>query len=250
MKRWKPWHLVAIGLVIYLFGIIFIAPATLIDAGLQRIGHSKLRLVEAQGTLWSGSGQIELRDRSGRVGVAKGFAWRILPESLLHGEVVCEVLMESSSKGFPVTLSLSGITVANAEISLPAAALGLGVPKLAALGLTGDVLLHIANLSIESRQMRGKASLQWRDAGSVFTPISPLGDYELSFEGDGSTVQVLLQTLHGPLQLDGNGSLATGHNPDFLAIAQVPAQYLEQLGPLLRLIAVERGSGRFELRLE
>jgi hypothetical protein len=250
MNCWKPWHLVAIGVVTYLFGIIFIAPATLIDAGLQRIAHGKLRLVEVQGTLWSGSGQIEIRDRGGRAGVAKSVAWRIMPESLLRGNIVCEVQLEPSSKGIPVMLSLSGITLANADISLPAAALGLGVPQLAALGLTGDVLLHIASLSIEPRQMRGRGTLQWREAGSVFTPTSPLGDYELSFDGDSATVQVLLQTLHGPLQLDGKGSLASGRNPDFLAIAQVPAQYLEQLGPLLRLIAVERGSGSFELRLQ
>jgi len=33
----------------------------------------------------------------------------------------------------------------DADINLPAATLGLGVPKLAALGLTGDMLLHIVN---------------------------------------------------------------------------------------------------------
>ncbi len=47
----KRWSLVAIGLVAYALGVITTAPATLIDAGLQRISHGKLRLVEAQGTL-------------------------------------------------------------------------------------------------------------------------------------------------------------------------------------------------------
>lgn len=246
----KCWHLAAIGLAVYAAGIIAIAPATLIDAGLQRMSQGKLHLVEARGTLWSGSGQIEIRDPGGRAGVAKSLAWRLQPESLLRGHLVGEVRLDQSGKVFPVILSLSGIELANADISFPATALGLGMPTLAPLGLTGDVLLHIAALSIERTQVQGRATLQWRNAGSVFTPISPLGVYELNFDGDGAAVQVLLRTLQGPLQLDGKGSWAIGANPGFLAIAQVPPAQLEQLGPLLRLIAVERATGRFELQLK
>lgn len=245
----KPWRLAAIGFVAYAGGIVAMAPATLVDAGLQGISQGRLRLTEVQGMLWSGSGYIEIRDSVGHTGVAKSLAWRILPESLLRGQVIGEVQLEQSGKGFPVTLSLSGVELANVDIGLPATALGLGVPKLAPLGLTGDMRLHIVSLSLERKQMQVKAALQWRNAGSVFTPISPLGDYELSFDGDGATVQVLLRTLQGPLQLDGKGSWAAGNNPDFLAIAHVPPQHLERLGPLLRLIAVERSADRFELQL-
>lgn len=244
------WGLIAIGLGIYALGVIATAPATLIDGGLQRISHGKLRLVEAQGTLWSGSGQIEIRDSGGRTGVAKNFAWRILPESLLRGHMVCEVKLERAAKPFPVTISLSGIELANADISLPATALGLGVPKLAPLGLTGELLLHIASLSIEHKQMQGSVTLQWRGAGSVFTPISPLGDYELKLDTDGASAHVLLSTIQGPLQLDGKGTWTNGGNPDFMAIARVPPQHQQQLNPLLRLIAVGRDTGSFELRLK
>lgn len=242
------WNLIAIGLVIYALGVIVTAPATLIDGGLQRISHGKLRLVEAQGTLWSGSGQIEIRDSGGRTGVAKSFAWRILPQSLLRGQLICEIKLEQAAKSFPVTISLSGVELANADISLPATALGLGVPKLAPLGLTGDIALHVTGLSIGRKQMQGNITLQWRNAGSAFTPISPLGDYELKLDTDGATVRVLLRTMQGPLQLDGKGTWANGGNPDFLAIARVPQQHQQQLSPLLRLIAVERGAGNFELQ--
>jgi len=244
----KRCQLFAIGLGVYAFGVIATAPATLIDAGLQRISQGKLRLVEAQGTLWSGSGQIEIRDSGGRTGVAKSFAWQILPQSLLRGYLVCQVKLEQATKPFPVTISLSGVELANADISLPATALGLGVPKLAPLGLTGELLLHVASLSIEDKQTRGNVTLQWRGAGSVYTTISPLGDYEVKLDADGITSNALLRTLQGPLQLDGKGSWANGGKPDFLAIAQVPPQHQQQLDPLLRLIAVERGAGSFELQ--
>ena len=140
--------------------------------------------------------------------------------------------------------------MANADISLPAAVLGLAVPKLAPLGLTGDVLIHVASLSIARDGMQGNATLQWRAAGSALTPMSPLGDYELRLEGEGAAVRASLRTLQGPLQLDGKGSWTHGDNPAFLAIAGVPPQHQQQLAPLLRLIAVERGEGSFELQLK
>ena len=245
----KRRYLIAIGLFVYTVAVIATAPATLVDSGLQRASDGRLRLAEAQGTLWSGSGQIEVRDSGGRTGVAKSLAWRFLPQSLLHGHLVCEVELDQSARRFPVTISLSRIELANADVSLPATVLGLGVPKLAPLGLTGNVLLHIASLTIERKAMQGNATLQWRDAGSVLTPISPLGDYELRLDGEGATVHAYLRTIQGPLRLEGKGSWANGNHPVFLATAQVASQHQQQLGPLLRLIAVDRGEGSFELRL-
>ena len=245
----KRWQLIAIGLIVYTVAIVATAPATLIDARLQQASQGRLRLAEAHGTLWSGSGQIEVRDSAGRIGIAKNLAWRFLPESLLRGRLVCEVGLDQSGKRFPVTISISRIEVANADISLPATVLGLGLPKLAPLGLTGDVVLHVASLTIERKEMQGNATLLWRDAGSVLTPISPLGDYELRLDGEGATVHAYLRTIQGPLRLEGKGSWANGNNPVFLATAQVAAEHQQQLAPLLRLIAVERGEGSFELRL-
>jgi len=245
----KRWSLLAIGLGAYALALIATAPATLVDAVLQGSSHGRLRLAEAHGTLWSGSGQIEIRDTGGRTGVAKSLAWRVVPESLLRGHLVCEVELDQSARRFPVTISLSRIELANADISLPATVLGLGVPKLAPLGLTGDVLIHVASLSIARDAMDGNATLQWRAAGSTLTPVSPLGDYEVRLDGEGMTVHAFLRTIEGPLQLDGKGSWTHGDNPAFLAMARVPPQHQRQLAPLLRLIAVERGEGRFELQL-
>ncbi len=247
MKRWR---LLAIGLGVYALALIATAPATLVDTGLRRASDGQLRLAEAQGTLWSGSGQLEVRDAGGRTGIAKSFTWRVLPESLLRGHLVCEVGLEQDAKRFPVTLSLSRIELANADVRLPAAVLGLAVPKLAPLGLTGDVQIHVARLAIARDGTQGNATLQWRAAGSALSSVSPLGDYELRLEGEGSAVRIVLHTLQGPLQLDGKGSWTHGNSPTFLATASVPPQHQQQLEPLLRLVAVERGEGRFELQLK
>ena len=247
MSRWR---LFGAGLAVYVFGLIVTAPATLIDSRLAQASSGGLRLAEAGGTLWSGTGQIEILDPNHRSGVAKSIAWRIRPAYLLLGKLRYDVALDHALQRFPVTISLARIEIADADISLPAAALGLGVPKLAALGLTGDMLLHIARLALGRDSIRGNATLQWHGAGSAFTRVSPLGDYELRIEADGTAVHASLRTLQGPLQLDGQGSWESGHNPVFQGNARVPPPQQQQLAPLLRMIAVDHGDGRFDLQLK
>lgn len=244
------WQLFGFGLAVYTLGLLVTAPATLIDARLAQASAGGLRLAQARGTLWSGTGEIELRDPSRRSGIAKSIAWQIRPAYLLRGKLRYDVALDQALKPFPVTISPARIEVADADITLPAAALGLGVPKLAALGLTGDMLLHIARFAFGRGSVQGNATLQWHDAGSAFTPISPLGDYELRLDGDGTAVRASLRTLQGPLQLDGQGFWESGRNPVFQGNARVPPPQLQQLAPLLRMIAVDHGDGRFDLQLK
>jgi general secretion pathway protein N len=244
------WRLAALGLIAYTLGLIATAPATLIDSGLAQSSSGALRLVEASGTLWSGTGQLEIRDASRASGIAKSITWRVQPAYLLRGKLLYEVALDHAVQGFRVSITPSRVEIADADINLPAAALGLGVPKLAPLGLAGDMLLHIARLSFARGSVQGNATLQWQGAGSAFTRVSPLGDYELRLEGNGEAVQATLRTLQGPLQLDGQGSWASGRNPVFQGSARVPPPQQQQLAPLLRMIAVERGEGRFDLQLK
>lgn len=241
------WIAPASGLGAFAVALIAFAPATLVDVRLARASDGRLRLAEAQGSLWSGAGWIEIRDAHGRAGVARRLAWRVLPGSLLRARLVAEVELDQAARPFPVTISLSRIEIADAGISVPAAVLGLGMPRIAPLRLTGDVRVDIPHLSVGRDRMDGDATLHWRAAGSALAPIAPLGDYEVRFRADGPAVQAVLRTLEGPLQLEGKGTWSNRAAPSFLVTAIVPAQHREQLAPLLSLIAVERGAGRFEI---
>ena len=254
MKRWylleNRTGACLAGLLAYVLALVATAPATLADAGLQRVSEGRLRLAEAQGTLWSGAGQFEIRDAGGRTGLAKRLVWRLQPDASLPARITYEIELDSGSRPFAVTAFWSQIEIEHADISLPAVALGLGLPKLAPLELTGEMNLKISNLSIGRNAARGSAILQWRAAGSALSPVSPLGDYEFRLEGQGSGVRATLHTLEGPLQLDGQASWASGSKPVLQGTAHVPSQFQQQLTPFLRLIAVERGEGRFELQLQ
>lgn len=243
------WLAPAFALGVFATALVALAPATLADPFLARASNGRLRLAEAQGSLWSGSGWIEVRDAEGRAGVARRLAWRMLPAALLRASLVAEIQFDQAAKPFPVTLSLSRIDVADAAIDLPATALGLGLPRLAPFRLSGDLRVDIPHMSFGRDRVDGDARLQWRGAGSALTPVSPLGAYEMRFKASGPGMQVSLSTLEGPLQLDGNGTLSNSAPPSFVGTARVPAQNQEQLVPLFRLFAVERGAGIFELRL-
>lgn len=245
----KCWPLLAAVVGIYALALFATAPATLSDGALRRASGGRLGLAEARGTLWSGSGQIEVRDPAGRVGLSERLAWRLRPGYLLRAQLRYDVELSRGSRPFPVTISRSGIELANTDIALPAQALSLGLPRLAPLELTGELNLRIARLAFERGATRGDAALQWRTAGSGFSPVWPLGDYELHWEGQGPQGRATLRTLKGPLQLQGQGSWTIGQPPAFAATADAPPEIRQQLAPLLRMIAVERGPGHFVLQL-
>ena len=236
------WPAPAFGLGVYAAALVALAPASLIDARLEQASGGRFRLAEAQGSLWAGSGWIEVRDASGRSGIAPGEA--------LRARLMAEIRLDRADKPFPIAISLSRIEIADAGVDLPAAALGLGMPKLAPFRLTGEVRVDIPRLSLQRGRADGDATLRWRAAGSALTPVSPLGDYEVHFKAVGPAVHAELRTLAGPLQLEGKGTWANGAAPSFLATARIPAQHQQQLSPLFRLIAVERGAGTFELQLK
>lgn len=242
--------LIVIWLGVYLVALVATLPASLLDSGLKRASHGRLRLVETSGTLWSGTGRIELRDADSRFGISSGVVWRFLPRSLIGGHLVFDVDVEQSPRSFPLTISFSQIKVANADIRLPAAVLGLALPRLAPLGPAGDLLLHVADMSLQRDTVRGSAALQWRSASSALTPVAPLGDYELRLDGDGTQTLAALSTLQGPLQIDGKGSLSASGKRQFFATLRVPENLRQEISPTLRLIAVEGNEGVFEIQIK
>jgi general secretion pathway protein N len=242
------WHAPVFGLVMYAAVLIALAPATLIDGRLEQASSGRLRLAESQGSLWSGSGWLEVREPGGGAGVAKRVAWRVLPESLLRARLIAEIRLERAERPMLLGVSLSRVDITDVGVDLPATALGLGLPKLTPFRLTGEVRVDIPRLSIERGRADGDATLRWRAAGSALSPVAPLGDYEVHFKAVGAAMHAELRTLAGPLQLDGKGTWGNGVAPSFAATARVPPQHQEQLSPLFRLIAIERGAGIFELQ--
>lgn len=252
MMRRPTWRalLASSGVLLAAFAafLVVLAPATLLDAGLRHATAGKLRLAQAQGTLWSGSGQLELVNATMTGGVGKDLSWTLQPRSLWRGRLDFDVLMDHATSRFPVRLSARTIELGNVDFVLPASALGLAVPRIAPLGLRGDLVFHIARFSNVAGKVSTDATVTWKDASSALTTVAPLGSYQLRINDTAGVMNALLSTSSGPLYLDGSGS-SRGRGPLTLAVtARVDAQQRAQLTPLLRLIAIERGNGDFVLQ--
>ena len=246
MRRWK---LIAFGLGVFVLALIVTAPATLVDAKLQRAMDGRLRLAEAHGTLWFGGGQLELRDPGGRTAWAQPLGWRLQPVQLLRARLGYEIAVDPGVRPFHLSMDGSRFELADVDIALSAAALAI-LPKLAPLALTGDMHLQVPHLAVGRGDMQGEATLQWTAASSPLSPVSPLGDYALHMVGSGPGLALSLHTLHGPLQLNGQGTWRTDRKPEFSLIASMPSEDQPRLAPFLRMIASERGDGSFEMRLK
>jgi general secretion pathway protein N len=243
----KPWKRFAVGAAAYSAALLVTAPATLVDAALRRASDGMFRLAEARGSVWSGSGQLELLDPRRETGIAKAVSWRVLPGSLWRGHLAYDVLLADAASPARLTLSASRIQIANVLVELPASAIGFAVPRLAPARLTGDLSISAAQFAVERRDMRGSATVHWRNAGAALTPVSPVGEYEMRIDSDEQGVSATLATLSGPIELKGQGSWRGETRPAFSGTAHVPAPYVEQIAPLLRLVAAESGDGTFQL---
>lgn len=238
----------AVVLAVYLLFLVIWAPATLLDSATRRATAGQLRLAQAQGSLWSGHGQLELRDSKDAAGVEVDLAWTLHAPALLRGRLDYALTLDHAARPSTLRISARRIELTGVDFALPARALGIAVPRIAALGPGGDLHVHIAKLTRVDAVVSTDAVATWRHASSALSPIRPLGSYELRLDSAGGSTNASLRTLSGPLQLEGDGTWRGAGPPDLVVRARVDAGHRAQLAPLLRLIAVERGDGDFVLQ--
>lgn len=252
MMRGRTWRGLAAGVCVvlaaYVLFLVVLAPAALLDVGLRHATDGRLRLAQAHGTLWSGDGLLEIRDASGHA-IGKDLSWSLQPRALWRGRLDFAVAVDRAGTRFPLRLSRHGIELSDLDLSLPASAIGVAVPRMAPLGPRGEIVLHVAKFSLVDGVLAADAVATWKGAGSALTTVAPLGSYELRLGSVAGSVEATLRTLDGPLHLDGHATWRGSGPPALAATARVEPRYRPQLAPLLRLIAVERGDGDFALQL-
>jgi general secretion pathway protein N len=241
--RVRGW--IAAGTFMYAAALAMLAPATLIDGVASRASDGRVRLAEAQGTLWSGHAEIALRNGANAVR-AGAISWRLRGLTAAPAALAFDVTV--GARPFVTRVSLSRIELNEAALSLPARALGVAIPRLATIEPTGELLLRVSRLAITRDGASFDATVEWANAGSALTKVAPLGAYAMRVAHTGSTLEATLRTLQGPLQLEGRGGWMAGGQPGFAAVARVTSRDSE-LKPLLGLIGVPRGDGTFELAL-
>lgn len=239
-----------LGAVTFAAGLLWLLPATLLDQQISKMTSGSVRLAAAEGTIWAGQGYVEILNEGKPIGYSRHVAWRFVPASVLRGHLTFALRINHSDRSIPVILGWSGVELRDVSIDLPAMTLEMAMPALRPLGLNGDLSLNITRVALNGDQSTGSGRLELRNAMSTMTTIAPLGNYVIELISERDITSVAMRTLEGPLQLSGRGSWPTGTAPVFRGSAHVPASLQQQLAPMLRLIAIEKGPGDFELQIQ
>lgn len=230
------------------------APASLVDVGLAQVTQGRVRLADAAGTVWHGRGRVVLADladpgaeRRPAVASVPGvvipgtFAWTLSAWPLLIGSLDARIEHDSMQRPVLVTGDAGELRATPGSLRLPPVALDrLGSPW-NTIRPTGALTLSWENVSLRSGRFDGRAAIELQQAASALTPVRPLGAYRIDVVGSGAQAQVKMNTLAGPLRLEGGGTWDARSGLRFTAEATAEEPERARLQPLLGLLGRRDG---------
>jgi general secretion pathway protein N len=212
-----PWLLAVGTLAIGVFaGLIGLAPAHWLEPLVARTGH--LQLVDARGTIWSGSARLMLTAGAGsreQAMLPERIEWSVRSAAMgLRLSLMARCCMSE-----PMALSLS-LVRGMPQLNLTQHQSIWPADPLAALGTPLNTLKFAGRLRFQTDglqwnwgagvvSVQGRANLELQDLASALSTLKPMGHYRLAFEG-GQNPHFTLSTVEGALQLKGQGQWQAG----------------------------------------
>lgn len=186
-------------------GALAVLPARWLMLALP--SHWPVAIVDASGTIWSGSAILALGPQENRRTLPDPLRWR---SSIANGP---QIELRHPWLGGPVTLAATtgGLVVSAQTLQLPAAALAALDPRIAAVGPGGILALSWPPARLGSSAHKPGQRLldaEWRSASSALTPIRPVGHYALALrQGAANGAEIFVESRSGPLLIEGAGSV-------------------------------------------
>ena len=237
------------GLVGALLALSFYAPARWLASALDGWTEGRLRLVNASGTIWSGSsGVIFASGADGNTSIALPgtLSWEIRPR--FNGAAATLLLPCCAPQPLRLVARLGGggatLDWADGRTRWPAAMLtGFGAPW-NTLKPEGTLDLATQGLVLEFKGdqlgVAGRATLDATDISSSLSTLRPMGSYRVTVDG-GPTPTLLLTTREGSLQLNGSGRW-NGRAMRFDGEASAATGREDALSNLLNIIGRRQGA--------
>jgi len=202
----RPAFAVAAAALLLAGALLVTAPATLLDARLAAFSDGHLRLANAGGTLWNGSGEMVLLPSGAR----EPLRWQLDAWPLLHGEV--RVAIGTDGEGSPsgsVVYARDHFDLRGLHLALPVESI-LPFFTAAKLAIGGTLVVQVDHLAWQSHALDGQLTLQWRDA-SVPGPRADtrvaLGDVHIDLNGHGADLAGPVHNTGGDVEMVGQLTL-------------------------------------------
>jgi len=214
------------------------APAAWVGDWLQEQG--RVRLIDARGTVWSGSAMLGLSDGRQVMLIPGRLSWKIGLAAMASGRVTADVSHPALAAPLAVSLAAKSIALKAGQAELPAALLAaLGAP-FNTVRPGGALGLRWTDVELKGGVPAGNLQIDWREAQSALSTVAPLGSYRLQVTGAGATARLQLDTVHGPLRLQGSGTV-TGGRVSFKGVASADPDMRPALIGLISVLGARSG---------
>jgi len=247
----SPWAWGVSGLLAgVLPAVVAFAPAQWLASAVTRGTQGQVQLLQARGTVWSGSAQVVLTGGAGsqdRAALPSRVQWQL---SLGWGNLHVQARTDCCTPQGPLQAHITPrwsqvhIAVADGQSQWPSALLtGLGTPW-NTLQPSGTLAIQTQGLGFTLQGGRvavaGQAQLDAIDMASRLSTLRPMGSYRLVLQG-GDAPTLALTTTQGDLQLSGSGQWV-GQRLRFTGEATATPEREAALANLLNLIGRRQGA--------
>ena len=188
-------------LVLLVAAFATLAPASLIDARVASATGDRVRLAQASGTVWSGSGS--LCDAAGRWCVPIG--WRVDALALLQGALgVTLVPREGSNARGSIVARDGTFVLTGVHLEVPAAALesAWSTPPVPQFG--GELVVDAPAFRADAARADGTLDVRWQRARATLAGVAiDLGAFDAHAQGGSDGVDVDLANRDGEVGVTG-----------------------------------------------
>ncbi|MDA8329306.1 MAG: type II secretion system protein N [Betaproteobacteria bacterium] len=224
------------GLMCYVIFLVATIPATFINTLLAHYVDQNIQVANAQGTLWHGSGSLYGMEE---------ISWRIKVPELFLGHLHVLVMNKDAAQPMDVFISPARIELKHVSLTLPATLLSDFAQPLKLMAPGGLLSLSTEAFSV-SNTFLGSVNLDWQNASSALSRVSPIGTYHFHVIGLGHHLNIHLDTQDGPLFLAGKGTWSLQSGLYFTGTA---SSENEQFSALLNLIGKPAENGTYSIHI-
>jgi general secretion pathway protein N len=232
--------------LLFAFGCLVVAlaafaPATLLDRRLAYATAGKLRLADAEGTVWQGRGLVV--DGGGRFAIP--VAWRTSRSQLLRGTLAVELqpVGGTTTPTGLVQLGNDRLSLQSLAVEAPARALASTLPARGMPVLGGTVTISAPSFASGNGAATGTLAARWRGARLVVGDVvADVGTVELALAPQGSGLGGRLSSSGGDLRVEGTVTIA-GRNLGVDATVTPQATVPPQIALALAALGTAAGNG-------
>lgn len=207
----RAWLVVAAGALLLLTAVAVEAPAVLVDRQLDALTGGRLRIADAAGTLWNGSGALVLLPNGARIPVLWHLDALPLLRSRLSGTLGHDPTQSAESQS-TFDVGADDFAVRRLAVALPAEALlRASDAPVFVTGAGGTVELRSDAFAMHRGVFEGNLVVRWQGAslpGPRPEVRLALGDVRLDGTGSGGEIKGLLSNAGGDIEISGTLTLA------------------------------------------